>query len=540
MRAYLFCVIYLLSCVANYTAAQNTTDLDARYDAYRGRFLSEFVAVAPRFTDYVIDSTNPTEPARSGWSVPASEIRSTSPWLNELPGRMREAAQCTDHNMRFADATSHLGYYIAVLATEYARFKAEGKPTAFTAAELYKAMKSYERLDVSAEYFFGLTNKPKSANGFFMRDDIVPEYYYRRFQDGKNGRGDMPSPYCVFGDFAFDDYGPEGGEGPHNDQKCSKNLQKADNPMSQDQCIWLLMGFSLANKVFLNEGVMTLKDAANETVRADLAAMARNYATLILQYISTSGSAANNGWGIRYPGTKDYVPRGGFSLELGFDSYGFAQAGWNLNKFKTKHPMHASWVLSYAYFQSLKRKGALVYQAENQKFNRSMLMCLAALGDGFRDNRDVAALWTFTTLGVLTYPIAPTFYLFASRAIHCAEPNRCRSVTLKCLNDLGKEFQLPLYSMIHRYLYDKTLPERNDTAIFNQAARYLALAPEYGPCFAAGTVRQSAPWPWTVANIHQYIYKAPNHPPTEKESGAAFNGLDFMLLYNMYKLTSPK
>ena len=74
--------------------------------------------------------------------------------------------------MRWGDATIHIGYYIAVLASEYKllydaqQFDEAQK----TKNELYYAIQCANRLDFYAEPF--LSNVPGSYNGFLIRDDV--------------------------------------------------------------------------------------------------------------------------------------------------------------------------------------------------------------------------------------------------------------------------------------------------------------------------------------------------------------------------------
>jgi len=71
----------------------------------------------------------------------------------------------------WADGTWWQGHYVALLATEYARLKREGKPTEATLKELRCAIEVYNRLDLNAEKFWKSDSIPQ-LNGFYLRDDI--------------------------------------------------------------------------------------------------------------------------------------------------------------------------------------------------------------------------------------------------------------------------------------------------------------------------------------------------------------------------------
>lgn len=71
--------------------------------------------------------------------------------------------------LQWTDATMDLGQYIGVLAMEYRILEERGRGKDQTVEELFFALYALNRLDYTAENFFGGT---PSLNGFFMRDDI--------------------------------------------------------------------------------------------------------------------------------------------------------------------------------------------------------------------------------------------------------------------------------------------------------------------------------------------------------------------------------
>mgnify|MGYP007022323200 CR=1 FL=1 len=76
--------------------------------------------------------------------------------------------------LQYGDQTIKLGWYIGVLATEY-RLRMNhgtGIDPQIILEELWSALEAYERLDKLAETVYG---EPPSLNGFFLRDDIMPE-----------------------------------------------------------------------------------------------------------------------------------------------------------------------------------------------------------------------------------------------------------------------------------------------------------------------------------------------------------------------------
>ncbi len=79
-----------------------------------------------------------------------------------------------------AEPGINLGWYIAVLATEFKLLREAGEPTQEVKKELYYAMRQYESLDRRAERFVGFQDGPIPAengiNGVFMRgfDEHMP------------------------------------------------------------------------------------------------------------------------------------------------------------------------------------------------------------------------------------------------------------------------------------------------------------------------------------------------------------------------------
>lgn len=86
------------------------------------------------------------------------------------------------------DATSSLGWYIAVLATEYHILIEEGntQEAQNTLNELYYAIAAINRLDDNAEIYLSRgTITSTMRNGFYLRDDM-PELFWNEFNNAQN------------------------------------------------------------------------------------------------------------------------------------------------------------------------------------------------------------------------------------------------------------------------------------------------------------------------------------------------------------------
>ena len=98
--------------------------------------------------------------------------------------------------LHFGDGTSFLGNYIGVLATEYlllSRSHASTEQMEAVKEELYAAMKAYERLDYNAEIIVPPRNDTTNAvlNGFFLRDDVDINTYLTDFKSPYDPTGQI-------------------------------------------------------------------------------------------------------------------------------------------------------------------------------------------------------------------------------------------------------------------------------------------------------------------------------------------------------------
>lgn len=142
------------------------------------------------------------------------------------------------------DATMYLGWYIGVLATEYRLATNQGGwNTDDILLELWSALEAYERLDRMAETVLG---QPPSLNGYFLRDDVIFDLPVR--DDNGDGIPNFSGIGCAIGKFEvkiangiaqYNDF-------PNNPYDVSViNEDEYDNSPSGDQMLGLLIGLSL-------------------------------------------------------------------------------------------------------------------------------------------------------------------------------------------------------------------------------------------------------------------------------------------------------
>ncbi len=81
---------------------------------------------------------------------------------------------------KWGDAMGDLGYYIGVLATEYALLQLNSQSPDTVIKELYYALGALNRMDLQAEINFESawgTSYPSSLDGFMLRDDVAGENF---------------------------------------------------------------------------------------------------------------------------------------------------------------------------------------------------------------------------------------------------------------------------------------------------------------------------------------------------------------------------
>jgi len=219
-------IIFFLLLFTGNIQAQDYAAYQKKYWDYRHRLLGTdgtagFVSVGPD----------------AGQSIPADGRNFDSNCEKDWVMR----TQCSTHpgtgKMNWGDATAFQGFYLAMLALEYANLKREGRINDLeaTARELHYAITAVIRLDIKAEQKFDL---PGQWDGFFLRDDIPVDFYKDsstvdglRFS-GKDGK----KIECISSDFSC-----HKNRGPVNSD--------SGNFISQDQVIGLFFGFSLIHKL---------------------------------------------------------------------------------------------------------------------------------------------------------------------------------------------------------------------------------------------------------------------------------------------------
>lgn len=185
----------------------------AKYWYYRHRLRTEFMVLGegPECSD----GRGAEYGGNLGYSIPAHQIYTRA------------------KNIKWADGTIDLGFYIAVLATEYQLLDEGGHDTENTLNELYMALKAYERLDnFSYNRIAGSENC--RDDGYFVRDDVHEDIFpnnpvFDKYKD-ENGNYNYTSDYT----------------------NTYENNPKNVKTITPDQLHSLLLGFAFVKKCLGN------------------------------------------------------------------------------------------------------------------------------------------------------------------------------------------------------------------------------------------------------------------------------------------------
>ncbi|MFN7013243.1 MAG: 3-coathanger stack domain-containing protein, partial [Bacteroidia bacterium] len=278
----------------------------------------------------------------------------------------------------------YMGWYIGVLATEYALLKQRGLSTEKTLTELYYALKTVYRLDElsgqappvnetnnfpnNEPYCPQLVSQqlsPDGLNGFFIRDDtpyqfidptVSPQRYNQinqRINDFNYGEVEKIESDYITGNKHWDQLTQD------STYKDGKSYAKE---MSQDELYHLMMGLALV-KHFIPDQALQVKLINGNYAYYNFNFLARHFVHLAVQRIML------NDWLIINPNTGWMVHQGPCVKPL---AYGLAEAA----KFITGNN-YSTDAIQYSVWQGYK------IQSVPSSDNRHMIAVLAAIGNSF-------------------------------------------------------------------------------------------------------------------------------------------------------------
>jgi len=228
----------------------------------------------------------------------------------------------------FDDGNGALNNYISVLATEYRLLKNYNQDYSQTIQQLYYALLTFNRLDSTAETYF---QKDADLNGFFVRKDFTQPFWikYRKNGSYNNGKG----YFCVNKTVNSNLLDPNS---PH-----SLNL----HTNSEDNCYHMIEALALVNSLVDNEIVdgaeRNFKQIAKDITDRIVGNMYHSSSKLFGNICSKKGLVCFNvfsKWYLTNPVTNELIYQGngitdtlgGFDGTMLFLSHGFACAANNI------------------------------------------------------------------------------------------------------------------------------------------------------------------------------------------------------------------
>jgi len=375
---------------------------------------------------------------------------------------------------KIGDGTIDLAWYISVLSTEYALLSKNNKNTNETLQELYYALKAYERLDLCEDKEPWNKDTAK-LDGFFNREDV--ELYNTRGTFSLKGRNTALSKNNVWGTK------PPGQPTYIKEIDAFYSLPiKKSVAMSQDQAVHLLMGFALIVRSLPNKEISFI-DLNKNKLKINFYTWSQKLTDLIINYIK------KDNWVIKDPNAEN-VTRGANAIG---NAYGFAKAGRYITGKK------------YQDFLSLEPLAILAWNLQvipnfPNKYNTTMAMILSAIGNSWK------CPWGTANNLYLSGAVWRKHYLY-----------------------------VPLFMYLHNINVAK--PAYNKKLI----KKSIDDAPKYGTYFwgneyvdfsCCDSVYGNPGKGWAYSNKFRSDKKGQDNGVDM----ANFNGLDFMLLYNLYQL----
>lgn len=470
-----------------------------KYWGYRNRLVNDFL---------VRGLGPPSCDQPNGYSLPA------------------EATFINNADIQWSDATVDLGWYMGVLATEYQLLTAAGRPTESTLVELFYAMKAFERLDRKAERLFypqnGYVNcSDYYLNGLFVRDDVGENSFLEnnRFRDR----------YTVDGVFKVE-----------SDYKNSNNgvLKKNVYP-SQDQIAHLFMGFALVKKCLGSATYQGYNFRTNAMLFAD----------------KIASRLEGNDWVGRLENGEVYEHGNTFLDE--FTALGVARAAEKITGqsylLEIDEPNITGWNM-YADLIYGEDIMDIINFYNHVDFTSALIQSYAAVGSSWeygivpvKTILPVPVLSVCFEFGIIAYPclieipVEMWSYQLNVPLVdvplgwHPFElPDLVVNVTSERLAHYGTNYSQQIFSLLHEYLHSESSTISNTTFIdmINSAP---CNGPHHKPYYDQNDVGVNG---WRAGNRFCRPLNADgwNDYDTTYTYGE-FNGLDYMLLHNLYLLS---
>jgi hypothetical protein len=386
-------------------------------------------------------------------------------------------------DLNFGQHSIYFGYYIGMLATEYKLYSFSDTIKAKTSQnELKLALLQFiEYLDKSENFLFN--KKENSFDGFFIRENVpcnflendsISEYFNQNLN---------PENKIKFenGVFSFENLNAGQPAWVNKISECDSIPQV----FSQDEAIGLLLGLALVYKC--------LPDTSFEKK------ISKDIAIKVITYIRNSskiyGSFLSPRWFIFKPdGTRLKTSQGGLSW---FYAHGFMRTAYffdkdydNILKKITRYPQE----LFFQFGQ---------FVASPNPDNTTMITTLAAMGDSWRATIPIIGLF---------FKINTTYFGIKSKT--------------------KKQDWETFYALYWAFLHDKTYKIK---PLIEKTKEQLNNAP-FGGTYNYG--KNNCPYNTGWASSYKWHHKKNTQNGINEGILGNYNGLDYMLLFNLYRLAT--
>lgn len=296
--------------------SQNDLENHKKYWYYKTRLNNDFIKIGNTPPSGSNDENSPDH----GESMPFNERAIEG----LLPGAFYTN---TGNELKLGDAGTRMGIYISTLATEYRLLKNNFQDVTKVKHELFCALNAVNRIDYYAESIFSNGNMSPDLNGFFIRDDMPPNFVknnYRHFnyysENGIDGIGSIDRE----NDKGFTQTFNSGQDNNTSDYISylssvlngkPRDEQLHSTEESQDQVFYLLMGLALTSQLVDSgekDGNNVFGYGSGET---ELKIEAINIADRIIKHIKNSAGGL---WKIRNPAN------GNAFTQIGWDASVYA------------------------------------------------------------------------------------------------------------------------------------------------------------------------------------------------------------------------
>lgn len=498
---------------ANSLLAQNVADIHSKYQDYRVRLLDEWIVTSENVEQF-------------GVNIPAMDRRVDSKgkkiWVS------------------WSDGNANFNHWLGILSTEYRLLKDNRADYGETLKLLVYAMLSIERLDLYSEYALRchhglvspsaadaseLVKYPDDLNGFLLRDDVTLGFwkqYHDKFgveYGSVNSKKDGTGRYLsVFQRGVIEK------EGMSQDNICymmqGLALVKAlvdDEPLANVPMSFVnpYIPDYLEKKGIFADGIVHFGVWVDDIVGRLVGHVYHDYpdSPIAMKFSNSMkarpykvkmGAILSSRWYIMNPVTNDLVAEGnGEDMGVWINSYGIAEAASKLTG-QNYHADGSNCGLNKYVFNSLLYKDMRVFGLGGlplpDEIDDYMVRTLATVGDINRGSKNSARL----------------FYLMDDKRE-------------KWTYEQNPLILFLLHREKYSNIYHGGVKLFNDDEIFYR--ELLSKAPSYGP--STDSTRQDWSPYWSTTSRMNW---PKNTGRVDCKEVWEFSGMDFMFLYNLYRL----